>query len=452
MRARVFLPFLLLLNACVPAPPPDVPTRAVIADSTLPPMKSFASARPAAATHANADLARDFLELSFQMESGRALPVLTRFEGPITVAVTGAVPPTLGPDLSRLIARLRREAGIDIRTIVRGTANVTLVAVSREEIQGALPQAACFVAPNVSSLREYTAARADARTDWTRLRQRERLAIFLPADASPQELRDCLHEELAQALGPLNDLYRLPDSVFNDDNVHTVLTGFDMTILRAAYDPALHSGMTRAQVAAALPAILARINPAGADLPAGAATPTPQDWTDSIQTALGRDTPHAARMDAAQTALRIATAAGWTDTRRAFSHYAMGRVLSTTDPDAAQDQYRAADAIYASTPGTALHRAYVATQLAAHALSIGDGATALRLAGPHLDTARRHENAALLATLLLLQSEALELEDRMEEARSVRLDSIGWARYGFGPDWAVRAKLREIASLNPRKG
>jgi len=34
---------------------------------------------------------------------------------------------------------------------------------------------------------------------------------------SPQEVRDCLHEELAQALGPLNDLYRLPDSVFNDD-------------------------------------------------------------------------------------------------------------------------------------------------------------------------------------------------------------------------------------------
>ncbi|KKK69270.1 hypothetical protein LCGC14_2935740, partial [marine sediment metagenome] len=38
------------------------------------------------------------------------------------------------------------------------------------------------------------------------------------------------------------------------------------------------------------------------------------------------------------------------------------------------------------------------------------------------------------------------------EARRVRLDSIGWARYGFGPDWAVRAKLREIASLNPRNG
>ena len=76
-------------------------------------------------------------------------------------------------------------------------------------------------------------------------------------------MRDCLHEELAQALGPLNDLYRLSDSVFNDDNMHTVLTGFDMLILRVFYSPALRSGMTRAEVAARLPAILAQLNPAG---------------------------------------------------------------------------------------------------------------------------------------------------------------------------------------------
>jgi hypothetical protein len=99
-----------------------------------------------------------------------------------------------------------------------------------------------------------------------------------------------------------------------------------------------------------------------------------------------------------------------------------------------------------------LHRAYVATQLGGYAVSQGQGDAALRLIAPHIDIARKSQNAALLATLLLLRSEALELENRTAEARSVRLDSIGWARYGFGPDWAVRAKLREIASLNPLKG
>ena len=60
------------------------------------------------------------------------------------------------------------------------------------------------------------------------------------------------------------------------------------------------------------------------------------------------------------------------------------------------------------------------------------------------------ENAALLATLMLLQAEALDLTGQPERARAVRLDSLGWARYGFGSDWAVRAKMQEIAALNPK--
>lgn len=447
------LPLVMLLNACVPASLPDVATRAdLTSSSTLPPMKNFGSSMPSAPIRSNNDLALDFIELSFQMESGRQLPILTRFETPISIRVTGSAPPTLGADLTRLLARLRTEAQIDIRYTTAPDANITVQAVSGDDIRRVLPQAACFVAPNVSSLSEYRQARRQPKTNWTLLKTREKLAIFLPNDASPQEVRDCLHEEIAQALGPLNDLYRLPDSVFNDDNVHTVLTGFDMLILRTYYDPALRSGMSRGQVAATLPGILARTNPHGATKAARFATRTPKDWSRAVQTALGRSISVPARQTAANEAIRIATAMGWQDHRRAFAHYAMGRVMQSHDPEVAQKHYLLADSYYKRTPGTALHRAYVATQLSAYAISKGDGTTALRLIAPHLDTARRSENAALLSTLLLLRSEALELENRHAEARSVRLDSIGWARYGFGPDWAVRAKLREIASLNPLKG
>ena len=64
-------------------------------------------------------------------------------------------------------------------------------------------------------------------------------AIFLPLDTTPQDVRDCLHEEITQALGPANDLYRLPDSIWNDDNFHGMATPFDMLILRALYQPEL---------------------------------------------------------------------------------------------------------------------------------------------------------------------------------------------------------------------
>lgn len=114
--------------------------------------------------------------------------------------------------------------------------------------------------------------------------------------------------------------------------------------------------------------------------------------------------------------------------------------------------FQAADRFFAATPGAGLHRAFVASQLAAHALSRGDGRTALALIEPNIPVASRFENAALLSTLMLLRAEALEITGRAPEAAQVRLDSLGWARYGFGADWAVRAKLREIGALNPLKG
>ena len=452
MKARIALALALVLNACTPSPGGQVTRALPIADSSLPPVKVFATGRHNGPVRANNDLALDFIELSFKLESGRELPVFTRFEGPITVSVTGDQPASLQHDLTRLLGRLRNEARIDIRQVSAVGANVTINAVPRKEIRKLLPQAACFVVPNVSTLDEYRKARKSNRTHWAQLRKRERLAIFIPNDVSPQEVRDCLHEELAQSIGPLNDLYRLPDSVFNDDNVHTVLTGFDMLMLRTYYSPQLHNGMSRGQVAATLPHILREINPRGETAPANFSTRTPIQWKRAIESALGPASNRGERLDGAKEALRISQAMGWQDQRRAFAHYAMGRVLQRSNPTEAHQHYAAAKKYYAATPGTNLHQAYVATQLAAFSISKGNGNEALRLISPHVATARLNENAALLSTLLLLRAEALDLENRPAEAQAVRMDSLGWARYGFGSDWAVRAKLREISSLNPLKG
>nr|WP_127112291.1 DUF2927 domain-containing protein [Shimia sediminis] len=448
---KILLPLCLALGACMSAPPSEAPSRADVTAGDLPPMKIFAAPNPVAPTRSNRDIARDFLDLAFEMESGRELSILTRFEGPITVRVIGKTPASLKPDLTRLLYRLRTEAGIDITMTNASSANITIEAVSKADIRRNLAHAACFVAPNVSSLSEYRAARRTSKTNWGLLESREQLAIFLPNDTSPQEVRDCLHEELAQALGPLNDLYRLSDSVFNDDNVHAVLTGFDMTVLRAYYDPALHNGMSRDQVAARLPAILARINPGGERRAPRYAKETTRAWIDSIQRALGPGSGAAERRNAANRALNLAQSEGWNDHRLGFSYFALGRLMQGYSIERAHSYFTYADRVYRQTPDTAPHRAFVATHLAAHAISAGDGSKALSLITPHIDVAAAHENAVLLSTLMLLRAEALDLLGRNEEAAQVRLDSLGWARYGFGPDWAVRAKLREIAALSPVK-
>ncbi len=387
-------------------------------------------------------LAQDFMDLTFAMESGRRLPVFTRFEGPVTVALTGAVPPSAAPDLLALIARLKAGAGIDISPAF-GAATITVEFTSRAELRRLAPQAACFVVPNVTSLEEYRRKRGSNLVDWSKVTKREQATILIPADTSPQEVRDCLHEELAQALGPLNDLYRLPDSVFNDDNFHSVLTSFDMKILRATYAPALSSGMTEDEVAAQLPAILG-------DAVAEGGSPTPAIWVTEIETALGRRGQVTTRRAAAERALAIATRQGWRDGRLAFSHFALARISAGSDPALALDHFALAADLYVRLPGGALQVAHIDMQRAAMALAGGLPDQAVRLSQRAIPVVRAHDNAALLATLMLIQAEALEQLGNPAAAAALRMDSQVWARYGFGPDSVVKARMRDIAAVAAR--
>ncbi|MBK1635972.1 DUF2927 domain-containing protein [Rhodovulum adriaticum] len=438
------------LSACT-APVAEMPARLPPNPASLPPMKSFPATQVSAPHRPNREIAQDFLDLAFRMESGRSLPVLTRFETPVTVRVLGDAPPSLGGDLAALLARLRREAGIDIRRVATNQpAHVTIEVMPRAQLQRLVPEAACFVAPRVTSWDEYRRARRSDLVDWTTLTRRERAAIFVPGDVSPQELRDCLHEELAQALGPLNDLYRLPDSVFNDDNFHTVLTGFDMLILRAYYAPELANGMTRTEVARRLPALLARLNPRGernANRPP--ATLTDRDWIEAIETALGPRTSASARHAAADRAVALARARGWTDARLAFSLFAQGRLTLANNGEEALRAFLEAGQIYAARPETQVQKAHVGMHLAAFALSSGQANTALDFINGNLGAAVESQNAALLSSMLMIKAEALEMLGRASEARAVRQDALGWARYGFGSERDVRARLAEIAALSP---
>lgn len=434
MRLSVFVVALSTLAAC--APPAQV-------SKNRPPVEvgvgfgDPAAYRGLAAPAAGSSLTRDFMDLTFAMEDGRELDTFSRFEGPVTVAMRGPAPATASKDLAALIGRLRSEAGIDISPTT-GAATITVEFATQSELRRLAPAAACFVVPNVTSLAEYRRLRGSDQVDWATVTRRERAAIFLPADTSPQEVRDCLHEELAQALGPLNDLYRLSDSVFNDDNFQSVLTSFDMDILRMTYSAALSSGMSREEVAARL----------GGSAALGAGNPP--DWTQAIETALGRNGGLATRKAAAERALSIAQAAGWQDGRLAFSHFAVGRLLAGSEPDRALDAFDRAAAIYARLPGGELQLAHIDMQLAAMALAGGLAEEAARLADRAMPVVRRHQNAALLATLMLIKAEALEQLGNPGAAAALRMDSAAWARYGFGPDSVVKARMRDIAAVADR--
>ncbi len=445
-----FTLLIAVLSGCGGTAGLDTTARREPAATALPAMNTFGAAHLRPVTRSNTAIARDFMELAFELESGRRLPVLSRFEGPITLRVVGNAPATLGPDLRHLLTRLRSEAGIAITQVPASqSAGITIEIVSRRALQRAVPQAACFVAPRVAGWSEFLKTRRKPQGDWTTLTTRDRMAVFLPGDVSPQEVRDCLHEELAQALGPVNDLYRLSDSVFNDDNFNTVLSSFDMLILRTFYDPELHSGMPPAEVAARLPGVLNRLNPGGRFAESEPAGRTPQAWKAAINTALSSQYNESRRQVAAKQAVGIARAEGWTDNRMAFSLFILGRSSLGIDGPLALTAFLQAAEIYGSRPDMRLQAAHVAVQMAAFALSSGQPQAAIDLVNSHFGAAFEAQNAGLLATLLMIKAEALDAQGKTAEARLIRLDSLGWGRYGFGSDQEVRRRLAEIALLAP---
>ncbi len=445
------LPAALLPAACAAPPPPGPALPPDLARAPLPPMHRFGPVDPEAPRRANADMARDFLDLAFRLEGGQTLPVLTRFDAPIRIAVTGARPPVADHDLALLLARLRHEARLDVALAAPGApANLTVVYLPQATLRAQTPGAACFVAPNVAGWAEYRQRAAAPATDWTRLTRRGRMGVFLPGDAAPQEIRDCLNEELAQAVGPVNDLYRLPDSVFNDDNIRGVLTGFDMLMLRVYTDPALQNGMTRDAVAARLPAILRRLNPAGERPGTPPLPPDTPEWRAAIARALGPRGSLASRRAAARVAVSEARAQGWTDARAAFGWTALARLSLPDDGATALAGFVMADRLYARLPATGPHRALIAEQMAAFALSTRQATAALDITAAALPAATRAQNAALMAGLMMIRARALAMEgsDQTARAQALWLDSLGWARYGFGSDAHVRAAEAAVLALD----
>lgn len=449
MRRRAILLAVLglVMAACsAPAPTAAPPSKTLQTEE----MNTFVS-RPAAPTkRSNDSIAQEFIPLAFQLETGNTLPVFSRFEGPVTLRVAGDGLNAIGQkDLTDLLARLRNEAGIPITQVPTSQhANITVHVLRLRQMQRIVPDAACFVAPRVESWAEYKASRNSDILDWTTLTERKKLTVFIPGDVAPQEVRDCLHEEIAQALGPVNDLYQLTDSIFNDDNFRNVLTGFDMTVLRAYYDPALRSGMTRAQVSAQLPEILARINPNGRS-GFSSATSTPRSWVYQMETALSGRKSANVRLNAANSAIQIAYALNWNDSRLAYALYVRGKLTSGTNTELAINSFVEAESIYRSDPNTQIHAAHISVQAAAFALAAGQPDDSIAIVDSNIPTVLEAQNAGLLAEMLMIKAEALDLKGQSAEAETVRLDSIGWARYGIGSDAEVRRRLNEISNLNP---
>lgn len=439
------LALVLVLAGCAPAldpgPAPDITlqTRA-ISSETL-----FGPPRPRPTDVPNSQIVQDILELGFELESGREITQFSRFEGPVSLRLTGTLPPLAVAETDRLLNRLRREARIDIQRVA-GPANITVEFLPRATMRRAVPDASCFVVPNVTSWSEFRAALRGDGLNWTDVALRERVLVVAPSDATVQEMRDCLHEEVAQALGPLNDLYRITGTVWNDDNFQTILTGYDMLVLRVWNHASLQVGMSKAQVAERLPGILAALNPRGQRGGPAIASPTRRDWVSAVEGALSAPGPTRS-FAAARAALGLAVNEGWQDGRLAFSLFLFSRFAPPSRGADALDGLLQASRLYGALPDGAVPRAYTDLHLAAQALGASQYTIVLQLTERAIPAARQAENGALLSSLMLLRAQAFAAQGNTAAAVQLRRDATPFALYGFGSDTAANARRDEIALL-----
>ncbi len=85
----------------------------------------------------------------------------------------------------------------------------------------------------------------------------DRAFVYIVANEGRRAFRHCMVEEITQSLGPVNDDWRLKDSIFNDSSSVETFAIFDWYLLNMLYDRRVKAGMTPVQVRRVLPAAIA---------------------------------------------------------------------------------------------------------------------------------------------------------------------------------------------------
>jgi len=390
----------------------------------------------------NTVIAEEFISYMFETEGGVRIPRLLKYEGPVRVSLDGA----LGgyrSDLQGVLSGLRQKSELDI-ALTDGAAHIRILQVPAAPLKQIYPTAACVVVPGVSSFAEVQRRQFPR---WSRQTALNGAVVLIPDSAPPYIVRACLNEEIAQALGPVNDLYRVSDTVLNDDNVYNSLTNYDHLILRLLYSPELQNGMGQAAVRARLPALLARENPAGGR---GGSALSPDDrWQTLIETAMNGANPRPARLTAAEKAVARARRLG--GHRLAHSLIIYGRLTLRDQPTLAAPAFEEAYQLNTSQLGQRnLRTALAAMHVAAVAIKAGEFEAVITLTTPALATAKRFKDPILQAGIQGLRALAFARLGQNSAAQAARVDSLAQARYAFGANAAQIASAQaQIEGLLP---
>lgn len=394
----------------------------------------------------NADHADNLIDLYYRTEWDATREGLAKWDGPVTVSIDTPALKDYAPFLERYLGRLRTEGGVDIRLVDAGKGAISLRTAPSTEMRRNFPTAFCLVVPGRMDFSDLidSLSRPD-RIDWTLIERIEAATVFIPVVASPYQVRACMMEEIAQALGPGNDIYYLADSIFNDDGAHMAPTSFDMLALRVLYDPAMTPGMPLEQARPIVRSLLDRLRPEGAGVPRGPAFPPAPEWKDTILASSAHGVPSVTQLAIAEEAVRLSRTFSPTDPRRGFSFERLGRAYLAQDkPEKAEFAFRRAVAAYEISVGdqdvrVASARVWLAIALN-HQGKSGQALTQVDLALPMLAA---HDTEERISVALEQRHRAQSALGQQQEALQTALIGVDWALYAFGADYGELAASRK---------
>ena len=432
-----------LLAGCAMAPEPRLtPHKPDARPAGAPPLTAL-TAGPV--RRDNAAIAQDFDDLVFETEGGRRFEKLNKLREPIAVAFLGHRFEEYRPFARDFVREVAQVADIDIfladtpEQAAQAASRVQIRFVSFGEMDISTPDAQCiFLAGSEPFWRIID---DEARyTELAQLISPSEMTVYIPINATPEEVRECLYEEITQALGPQNDLLHLHDSIFNDENSHSRPTPYDMLILKALYDDRLQPLQSREEVMAVLPAILADHHPSGL---ARAATPPTVRWEqlDSLwNTALSQRNDAQALVAQFTEAAALAEELPSHDYRRlAFEAVRVSLHRSRNAPERFAEL---ADRFNAPPLEDPLRAALMRVEQVVALHAMARWSEIPQIASTAIDTLARAGRDDRVAELYCSMSSALYALGRRVEALDHAAQCLAWTGYALGEDHPETLQVR----------
>lgn len=233
---------------------------------------------PADAAFSNADLAENFqriaLNREYRREDGALIEEetpsrISRWKEPIRYRLLGrGVTPLDKSDYAELASRLTDLTGVEVlEGDEDAEPNLTILILTAEERRAFIDELKS----------DGTADRMPLIVEWAEkitypcvgqvgyqdvdTGQITGAMIVIKAELEGLFRKSCIHEELVQSMGLMNDDKDVRPSIFNDDQEFALLTEHDEYLLRILYDDRLQSGMQAKEALPLVGAIIADLRP-----------------------------------------------------------------------------------------------------------------------------------------------------------------------------------------------